>query len=107
MFHEAVAQVYATLPNRTIPILVSYPRHAASSFKIKFPRAPKLGSKPDTKTYEGTYGRYVRTTMLEGQTVTINTEFDMPVQRVPVAEYAAFQTWAQQIEQASPFFAIF
>ena len=103
LFRDPVASMYASLPSRTIPLFASYNRDNTYSLKLTLPKG-KLGdvrSKKGKWEHSGPYGQFERSVDLKDDVLTIDSTFKMPMQRVGVDQYKAFQEWAVHVERSS------
>jgi hypothetical protein len=102
-FREPVASMYATLPSRTIPLFASYYRNNRYSLTLTLPKGKQVDvrSKQGKWNLSGPYGKFDRSVGLKENVLTISSTFQMPIQRVPVAQYKAFQEWAIGVERSS------
>ncbi len=103
LFSPGLERGYATLPERTTPMLLGRPQRAVDVLEIKLPKGltPTLRSPSGTWTLESPFGTYKRGSVLEDGTFTISSDIDMGIQRLQPEDYAEFQKWAQATEQSS------
>jgi tetratricopeptide (TPR) repeat protein len=100
IFHEALAQYYAALPNRTTPMMIGYARKADQSLRLRFPKTPQLLSQSKVEA-KGRFGNYQRLARTEGNILVLESTVDVPIQRVQPDAYLAFQKWATQVDESS------
>ncbi|MFU8806178.1 MAG: hypothetical protein ACNA8W_20365, partial [Bradymonadaceae bacterium] len=106
LFREALASLYTPLSTRTLPLFVGYERVQHYELRLELPeeRETRLRSRAGSWDYESKFGRFHREVKLDGHTLHIKTDISLPVQRIAVDEYGAFQKWAQDVEQSGVLF---
>jgi hypothetical protein len=107
LFDEPLARVFASMPERTVPMMISYPRDGAQRLELSFPRTPQVVSLSGTRENVSKFGRFKRSVHVQGNTVVVENTGFMPVQRVAIDDYPAFQKWAIEVEQNSPFVVVY
>lgn len=99
IFPEALATYYGALPQRTTPMIVGYNRYTNQTLELSFPASPVvLSSGMEGKSQFGDYERRVE---VEGNAVKLVANIAMPVQRVSIQDYPAFQKWVSKIDETS------
>ncbi|MEZ4462067.1 MAG: hypothetical protein R3E66_20575 [bacterium] len=106
-FDEPIARVFASLAARTVPMMISYPRQGEQSMELTFPRTPRVLSLLGTRDVTSEFGSFKRTVSVDGNVVRIENSGNLPIQRVSVDAYPAFQKWAVEVEQNSPFVVVY
>lgn len=103
LFREAVASLFGSLPQRTTPMMVGFRLNNDYALELNFEgwSDVKLASPAGERRFDSPFGTYHRTTTLEGNTLTVKSVSEMPIQRVQPAEYPKFQQWAIAVEQSS------
>lgn len=107
MFDEPIARVFAPMAERTVPMMISYTRHGEQHLSLTFARTPHVLSLTGTRDLKSKFGEFSRTVKVDGHTVMIDNSERLPVQRISVDEYPAFQRWAVEVEQNSPFVVVY
>ncbi len=104
-FREPIASAYASLPERTTPLMVGGERHNRYALTMKLPEGveAQVLSQTGERSLDSEFGEFSRTLTIDGKTLSLTSSIDMGVQRVPVAKYRAFQQWALGVEQSSAF----
>lgn len=104
-FREPIASAYASLSERTTPLLVGSERHNDYSLTIDLPDGveAQVLSQTGTREIESEFGDYTRTLNVDGGKLELATSIDLGIQRVPTTKYEAFQKWALAVEQSSAF----
>lgn len=103
LFQTGIEQAYATLPERSTPLMLGRPLLESSSLLIDLPDGKKatLRSVKGENTYESPYGTIHREALVaEDGTVRIASDVDVEIARVPQADYPAFQKWARDVAQS-------
>ncbi len=102
VFRTPMQSTYASLPNRTLPLFLRNIRQVQSSFEIELPFSnTRLLSKSGDFELESEFGKIERSVVLEGNTIKVNLNSQMGVQRIPTNRYLEFQAWASKVEQSS------
>ncbi len=107
LFDEPIARVFASLPERTVPMMIGYARQGEQHMELSFPRKPKVLSLSGTRDVSSKFGSFKRSVSVEGNTLILDNTGTLPIQRVPVDAYPAFQKWAVDVEQNSPFVVVY
>jgi tetratricopeptide (TPR) repeat protein len=103
LFREGLASLFGSLPQRTTPMMVSFRMNNEYSLKLKLDgwSSAEVVSPSGERRFDTRFGSYRRTTTLDGDTLTVTSRAEMPIQRVAPAEYLQFQKWALAVEQSS------
>lgn len=106
LFREGIATVYTPLSTRTLPLFVGYERAQSYALRIELPSSREVSLRSRAGTWElaSEFGQYSRTVNLEGNTLRVESAIALPMQRVAVDDYAAFQQWAHGVEQSGVLF---
>ncbi|MBA2663554.1 MAG: hypothetical protein H0U74_14795 [Bradymonadaceae bacterium] len=106
IFREALASIYAQLPNRTLGLMVGYEREHTYALKLTFPseRTARLTSRAGAWNHDSGFGSFERSVKLNANVLEIQSSIRVPIQRVAAADYGDFQKWATAVEQSSMLF---
>ncbi len=107
LFDEPIARVFASLPERTVPMMIGYARQGEQHMELSFARKPKVLSLSGTRDVSSEFGSFKRSVSVEGNTLVLDNSGTLPIQRVSVEAYPAFQKWAVEVEQNSPFVVVY
>ena len=103
LFPEPVASSYASLPEREAPLFVGSESAEQNLLELTLPpgQTPTLRSRSGRWSVKSAHGQLDREVTLEGERLIVRSSMRMPMQRVSVAQYPAFQRWATEVEQSA------
>lgn len=103
LFDPGIAQSYAELFQRETPLFVPYFRDYDYVLQLDFPAHTRLElqSQAGSQEYNSEFGRFKRSTELDGQTLRLQSSIDMPIQRVAPEAYAKFRAWALDLDRSA------
>ncbi|AWV90647.1 tetratricopeptide repeat protein [Bradymonas sediminis] len=106
LFDENIAGQYAELSQRETPLFVPYSRDYGYTLKVDFPAGSQLAlqSQAGSWEYNTEFGEFSRSVNIDGQTLTLNSSIDIPVQRVAPETYTKFRSWARNLDRSALLF---
>ena len=102
IMQDDIAKTYAALPSRTLPLMISFQYSRRGDVRITLPKtkgAVEIRSQQGSWERDSAFGRATRSVRVEGDTLIIESSFEMEPQRIAPAQYGDFQKWATAVEQ--------
>ncbi|HEX4663591.1 MAG TPA: DUF3857 domain-containing protein [Terriglobales bacterium] len=93
-------RLYATLPERSVSLLLETPLIEDSQFTVHLPPGTEASRLPEAAELKSSFGEYHTDFKLEGDKLKIVRSFRIPVQEVSPADYSAFSEFALRIDNA-------
>lgn len=109
LFREALATIYTQLPTRTLGLFVGYERAHTYSMRLTLPKSDSnspatITSQTGTWTHESPFGTFASTVELHGNTLHVDSNLTLPIQRIATTSYPEFQRWATAVERSATLF---
>jgi hypothetical protein len=93
--------MYASTSSRTLPVAIDSVLFESTRFKVIVPQGMELSLRNADLSVTSAFGSYTsHGRKLGPETYEFTREFNVPMQVVPVTQYGAFKSFADQIDSA-------
>ncbi|MEM1347136.1 MAG: hypothetical protein AAGI01_01175 [Myxococcota bacterium] len=103
VFREPLASRYATLPQRTVPMMMGSPELNDDAFTMRLPDgySATVETKSGSWTLDAPYGAYSRSVEVADGVLRVAASLRSKISRVMPEQYAEFQQWAIGVERSA------